>query len=477
VIALSGFLLMRATAGSGLSGAWIAVLPFSDLSAAGNQRFLSDGITEELLNALAQIPELNVVARTSTFRFRGSRVDLRDVGQQLGVGLIVEGSVRREGDRVRVTAQLIDAASGAHRWSAVYERRLTDLFTLQEEVALAIADQLQLELGGTTRQALQRRPTDRGDAYQLYLRGRYEWNQRTERGIWNAIAAFRQAVVVDPTYAAAYAGLADAYRLLPAYANVDGPSALRQSRAAAERAVALDSLLAEAHTALGASLDESGHDRAGAARAYQRAIALDPRDVTALRWYGLHLAGDGAFDSALVYVERARSLDPLSPVAIGSVATVNYFARRPAAAIRGFEQALALQPDWATGYAVLGRVHLLAGQAAEAITAFEQATRFSHDEADDRALLATAYAAAGRIDDAQRIVAALAAGSRGGYVPAVDLAGAHVALGNPDSALQWLARGFELDDTDLKYLKVDPRFDGVRERPEFRRMLVTLHLQ
>jgi serine/threonine-protein kinase len=475
-VAIAGFLAAHPAARSSPRETWIAVLPFTDMSAAGDQQYLSDGIAEELLNALAQIPTLNVVARTSAFRF-STPVDVRDVGQRLGVRMIVEGSVRREGDRVRVTAQLIDAANGAHRWSAVYDRRVIDLFTLQEEVALAIAAALQLELGGTTRQALSRRPTDRGEPYQLYLRGRYEWNKRTKRGVWNAIAAFRQAVAADPTYAAAYAGLADAYRLLPAYANVAGPDAQRQSRTAAERAVALDSLLAEAHAALGASLEETTHDRSGTVREYRRAIALDPRDVTALRWYGLHLAGDGAFDSALVYVERTHRLDPLSPLPLGSIGTVHYFARRAAPAIRAMEDALALQPDWATGYSVLGRIHLMSGRPVAAITALERAVRLSNEEADNRALLATAYALAGRRTEAQLIATALSAGSDGGYIPAVDLAGAYLALGQPDTALRWLRRGFALQDTDLKYLKVDPRFDGLRERPEFQRMLAELQLQ
>jgi serine/threonine-protein kinase len=385
--------------------------------------------------------------------------------------------VRRAHDQVRVTAQLIDATTGIHRWSAVYERPLTDLFSLQEEVALAIATELQLELGGTTREALRRRPTDRGEAYQLYLRGRYEWNQRSERGIWNAIAAFRQAVAADPSFAAAYAGLADAYRLLPAYANVAGPDALRQSWAAAQRAVALDSLLAEAHAALGASLQESAHDRAGAGRAYRRAIALDPRYVTALRWYGLHLAGGGAFDSALVYVERARRLDPLSPVTLGTLGTVHYFARRPGPAIRAFEEALALRPNWVTGHAVLGRVYLMAGQPGAAIAQFERAVQLSNSAAENEALLATAYAVTGRRAEARRLATRLGPGETGGYVPAVALGAVHLALGDADSALSWLRRGFELNDTDLKYLKVDPRFDGLRERPEFQRMLAELQLR
>jgi len=178
-----------------------------------------------------------------------------------------------------------------------------------------------------------------------------------------------------------------------------------------------------------------------------------------------------------VYVERAQRLDPLSPVTIGSVGTVHYFARRPAAAIRAFEEALTLRPDWATGHAVLGRVYLMAGRPRSALASFEQAVRFSNDAADDRALLATAYALVGRSDEAQIIAATLSTGSKGGYVPAVDLAGTYLALGQPETALSWLRRGFDLMDTDLKYLKVDPRFDALCKSPEFRELLARLQLE
>lgn len=320
-------------------------------------------------------------------------------------------------------------------------------------------------------------PSRRSEAHQLYLRGRYEWNQRTERNLWNAVATFRAAIAADPTYAAAYAGLADAYRLLPAYANVDGPAALRQSLAAAHRAVELDTRSADAHTALGASLQESANDRARAAREYRTAIALDPRHVTALRWYGLHLAGAGAFDSALVYAQRARRLDPLSPVTIGTVGTVYYFARRPEPAIRAFEDALALNPDWSTGLAVLGRVYMMAGQPELALAPLERAVQLSKSSLESQALLATAYALLGREREARQLADRLAPGTGSGYVPAVALASVYLALGEPDSALRWLRRGVELQDTDLKYLKVDPRFDELRGEAEFQRILGELQLR
>lgn len=454
------------------TGRRIAVLPFADLSERHDQQFLSDGLTEELLNALTRMPGVGVVARTSSFQFRDVNVDVRDIGKRLGVDLVIEGSVRREGNRIRVAGQLIDASSGQHVWSHVYQREVDDLFALQEELALAIAGALRVDPPQTSVQALLPRGTDRGDAYAQYLRGRYEWNRRSEGGIWNAIEAFQAAIAADSLFARAYAGLADAYRLLPAYGNVSGPDALSKSKAAALRAVALDSNLAEAHTALGASVLEYDHARALASREFRRAIALNPRDVTALRWYGLHLASDGLFDSALVYVERARSLDPLSQAAVGSVATVYYFARRPADAIRLFREALELQPEWATGHAVLGRVYLMAGRVHEAVAELERTVALSGGEGNDRALLATAYASAGRTRDARRIATELA--SRTGkrrFVPAAGLAALYTALGEEDTAMQWLNRAVELRDTDLKYLKVDPRFDRLQRRPAFQQIL------
>jgi TolB-like protein len=327
----------------------LAVLPFTDLSERGDQRFLSDGLTEQLLNAFTRIPELEVIARTPSFTFQGVDVDPQKAAGELGASLVLKGSVHRDQDRVRITAQLIDAGSGRARWSNSYRREVNDLFSLKEEIALEITGELRLELTGATRRALRQRTTERGDAHALYLRGRYEWNLRSERGVWNAIEAFKAAAVADPDFAEAYAGLADAYRLLPAYGNVAGPEALSLAKAAALRAVALDGELAEAHSALAASTLEFDHDRGAASRAYRRAIALNPRALIALRWYGLFLAGSGNFDSAMVYVERVRGMDPLSPVALGSVGTVHYFARRANEAIGGGSRGFGASPQLGHG--------------------------------------------------------------------------------------------------------------------------------
>ena len=385
----------------------------------------------------------------------------------------MDGAVRRNGERVRVRAELVDAGTGGVRWSRVYEQPLDDMFTLQEEVASAIAHELQLELTGGPG-ASQPNP-GRDGAYELYLRGRYEWAQRTEAGMWKAIEAFRAAITADPEFARAYAGLADAYRLLPAYGNVSGPDALRLSMSAALRAVELDETLAESHAALAASYVEADHNRALATREYLRAIEINPNEVTALRWYGLHLAAEGDFDQAEKFVARARELDPLSHVAIGSVGTVQYFARRFHDAIQTFGEALTLSPDWATGHAVLGRVYLAAGRREEALAALRTAVELSGGEGNDRALLATAHAASGHEEQARALLREITNVSDG-FVPAAGIAGAYCALGEREQALSWLERAIELSDTDVKYLRVDPRFDELRGDARFERILDRLGL-
>lgn len=448
----------------------LAVLPFEDSSVGQASPFLSAAVTNELLHSLAKVPQLAVIGESSSSQAQLDELGARAIGAQLGADLLLDGSVERDGERIRVRAQLVDTATGEARWSRVYESELDSLVALREKVALAIARELRLEVSAGTRQQLRERPTAHGDAYELYLRGRYEWSQRTQAGIWNAIEAFREAVAADPNFALAYAGLADAYRLLPDYGNVSGPEALGLSEAAARRAIELDDTLAEAHAALAASIVETHHDRVTAAREYRRAIELNPNEVTALRWYGLHLAGDGDFDTALAYVERARALDPLSHVAIGSVGTVHYFARRSEDAVQAFQDALSLRPNWATGHAVLGRVYLLAGRVEEAIKELERAVALSDDEANDRALLATAYAVDGRRDEARMIVVELE-GEQNRFLPTAGIAGVYTALGEYELAIEWLHRALELSDTGLKYLKVDPRFDALRSDPEFTRIL------
>ena len=350
----------------------LAVLPFEDLSLDREGSYLSTGITDELVHALSRIPQLAVIGSVSSSRADRGPSDPRRIGEQLDAGLLVGRCRSSErgapfecgpSSSTPVPAEFVGVASTNSR-STIFSR-------CRRRWRRRSLSELQLELAGSWGAG---QPTaGRDGAYELYLRGRYEWSRRTEAGIWKAIEAFRAAIAADPEFARAYAGLADAYRLLPAYGNVSGPEALRLSMSAALRAVELDDTLAESHAALAASYVEAHHDRALATREYLRAIEINPNEVTALRWYGLHLAAEGDFEQAAKFVARARELDPLSHVAIGSVGTVQYFARRFDEAIHTFGEALALSPDWATGHAVLGRVYLAAGRPEEALATLRTA--------------------------------------------------------------------------------------------------------
>ena len=447
----------------------VAVLPFVDMSPNKNQGHLSDGLTEELLNVLASIRGLSVAARSSSFLFRDPGVDVRQVGKQLGVAAVVEGSVRLDGDRLRVTAQLIDARDGFHLWSQQYDRRLVDVFAIQEEIAREVASALSAELVRGIPDKLVARATAIPEAYQLYLRGRHEWNRRSREGILRATDAFERAVVLDPRYAAAWAGLADAYQLLPDYADVPASEGLAQAKAAALRAIALDSTLAAAHAALGALLDDYDRDRAGAERAYRTAIALNPAYATARHWLAIHLADEERFDDAIAEIERARRLDPLSSIITTAAGAVRYFARDYDGAIAEYRAVIRDKPDFALAYALMGRVMLVDGRVSEAVAVLRTSVERSGGDPSYRAVFAAALAAAGQADSA----AAVARGveSAASYVPFTELASAYIYMKEDEKALALFERAFDERDPAVKHMKVEPLYDRVRGHPRFQAIL------
>jgi serine/threonine-protein kinase len=449
----------------------VAVLPFADMSPNGDQAYFSDGLTEELLNALAQTPGLRVAARSSSFLFRGPGVDVRSVGRRLDVGAVVEGSVRVDGGQLRVTVQLIDAESGYHLWSGQYDREMRHIFAVQEEIARAVATQLSAELALQLPDTLLTTTTANPAAYRLYLRGRHEWRKRTEEGMWAALEAFEQAIVLDPTYAGAYAGLADTWQLLPDYGGVESSEGLARAKTAALRAVALDSTLAEAHVALGALLDDYDHDRQGAEAAYRRAIALNPGYATARHWLGLHLANGGRFEEALVQIEQARRLDPLSDIVNTAVGAVRYFARDYEGAMAEYRAVLQLRPDFALGWALLGRVQLVAGQVDDAVASLERSVTLSDGDPSYRAVYAAALAARGRTEEARAIAQSVESPSDGGYVPYCELAAAYLYLDENDHALALFRRGYEERDSALKHIGVEPLYDRIRSHPAFAELM------
>ncbi|HJU75667.1 MAG TPA: BTAD domain-containing putative transcriptional regulator, partial [Gemmatimonadaceae bacterium] len=396
----------------------VAVLPFLDLSPGRDRAYLSDGLTEELLNALTRIPGLRVASRSSSFQFREPGVDVREVGRRLGVAAVVEGSVRLDSNRLRVTAQLIDTRRGYHLWSEQYNRSVADVFAVQEDIARTVAASLGNEL--VVPDTLVSRGTDSPQAYDLYLRGRHDWNSRTTEGMWRALSLFQEATAIDPQYASAYAGLSDTWQLLPDYGNVPARQGLAMAKTAALRAIALDSSLAAGYASLGAILDDYDHDRAGAERAYRRAISLNPKYATSRQWLAIHLADEARHVEAAEEIERARRIDPLSRVINTAVGAVRYFARDYTAAIAEYRAVLDQAPDFALAWALMGRVYLVQSVIDSAVTSLRRAVELSGGDPSYRAVYAAALAASGQRAAAESVARSVI-DAQPGYVPYCEL--------------------------------------------------------
>lgn len=457
------------------TAASIAVLPFQNMSADPANQYLSDGLTEELLNALTRVPGLRVAARTSSFQFRDTAADVRDIARQLDVSAVVEGSVRMSGDSLRITAQLIDARTGYHLWSNDFDRPAQDIFAVQEDIARAVTRSLRVQLAQRIGESLVSAGTRSVEAHDLYLRGRFEWNKRSEQGMRAAREAFEKAIAIDPRYAAAYAGLSDTWQLLPIYGQIHTKEALANAKTAALRALALDSSLAEAHTALAVMHLEYDHDREAAEQRYRRAIEINPGYATAHHWYALFLVAGGRFEEAIAEAELARRLDPLSRVINAAVGTVHLFSRDYVSAIAEFRAILVTDPDWASGVGMLGRALAAAGQYDEAVALIQQALELS-GRPSHKALLAYTLAAAGRTTEARALLRELVRPAPNSFVAPVDLAAVHVALGEADEAIRVLHRGVAERDEEMMYLKVDPRYDPLRADPRFARVVELLDL-
>src|SRR5712692_8832832 len=305
----------------------IAVLPFENLSGNPENAYFTDGIQEEILMRLAKIADLKVVSRTSTVRYKSSAGNLREIAQQLGVANVLEGSVQRTADRVHVNVQLIKAASDAHLWAEAYDRNLTDIFAVESEIAKTIADTLQAKLTGSERNAIAAQPTENTEAHQLYLKGRYLWNRRTGENLKKALPYFQQAAEKDPNYALAYAGIADAYYVMPAYSAGWPQDCLPRARAAAQKALELDDTLAEAHTSL-ADVLFLYFELAASTKEFERAIELNPNYATAHHWYArTYLIMTGQFDRAIAEMKRAVELDPVSSIIHADLGSVYMVAR------------------------------------------------------------------------------------------------------------------------------------------------------
>jgi TolB-like protein/Tfp pilus assembly protein PilF len=454
-----------------LPGKSIAVLPFENLSRDPDNAYFTEGIQDEILARLAKIADLKVISRTSTQRYKSSPDDLPQIAKRLGVSSILEGSVQKTGDRVRVTVQLINAASDAHLWAEMYDRNLTDVFAAESDIAKMIADTLRAKLSGSEQQAIAVRPTQNAEAHQLYLRGRYFWNKRTGADLKKAIDYFNRAIGKDPNYALAFAGLADAYVLLSAYAEASPKESLPQAKAAALKALELDSTLGEAHATLANALVAYDLNFAEANREFERAIELNPNYATAHQWYAeTGLVPLGQFEKAVAEVKRALELDPLSLVINADVGTTLTNARRYDQAIEQLRKTVEMDPGFYYAHWTLGNALELKGLTEEAIAEYKEAIALNDDPLP-RALLGHLYAKIGRKNEALAIlkqVRELRESSKQRYISPYNLALIHTGLGQKDEALQLLEETYQdRDGYDIAFIKVEPLLDPLRGDPRF----------
>src|SRR5947207_3143357 len=434
---LGRYTTSKSSVGTELSGKSIAVLPFDNLSRDPDNAYFAEGIQDEILTRLAKVADLKVISRTSTQKYKSAPDNLRDIAKELGVSNILEGSVQRAGDQVRVTVQLINATTDAHLWAESYDRALTDIFTVESEIAKTIADTLRAKLTGSEERMMSKKPTANPEAYELYLKGRFFWNKRTGVDLRKSIDYFDQAVAKDPSYALAYAGLADAYVLLSGFGAASPKDSLPEAKAAAEKGRDLDGTLGEAHASLAQALLAYDFNFARANREFRRAIELNPNYATAHHWYGESvLTPLGQFEDGVAELKRALQLDPLSVIINADVATVLTSARRYDESIEQLRKTLEMDPSFYYAHYNLGEALEMKGLTEDAVAEYQKATTLNDDPVP-QALLGHLYAKMGRKDEARRILQRLRDSPKERYVTPYLFAMIHLGLGEKDRAIDF----------------------------------------
>ena len=445
----------------------VAVLPFANDSADPDAEYLSDGITETLINNLSQIWNLRVVARSTVFRYEGKDIDPQKAGNDLHVRAVVSGRLLQRGSTLIIRAELMDVATGAQLWGGQYNRKAEDVFALQDDLSREISEKLRLQLTGDEKQRLTKRYTEDAEAYRLYLKGRYHWNKRSPEGLQKAVEYFRQALDKDPAYALAYAGLADTYAYLSFFNVVAPREAMPKAKTAAVKGLEIDKDLAEAHVSLGYVSFTYDGDWPAAGKHFEQALALNPAYSRAHTFYPFYLSSLGRSEEALEVARRALDFDPASPAVSHSLAVQLYFARQFDQAIDQAHNTLEMDANFAISYAVLGEVYLSKGMYREGLLALGKYSALSRSSATSLALLGYSHARLGERSQALRMIEELKAASKESFVPALFVALVYAGLEDKDQAFTWLEKAYEERFNRLAYLKVEALWDPLRSDPRF----------
>jgi serine/threonine-protein kinase len=454
----------------------IAVLPFANLSSDGDNEYFSDGLTEELITALSQLRDLRVVSRTSVFEFKGKAFNIGTIGERLGVSTVLEGSVRKSGNRVRITAQLVNVSDGCQLWATRFDRQMTDIFEIQDEIAHTIATKLQITLSDRSGEPLVKRYTRDLEAYHLYLKGRFHWNKRSSEGFEKAREYFEAALARDPRYAPAYAGLADYHISVASWGLAPPDVAWPSARAAAIKALDVDSSLADAHVSLAAFKTYYERNWAEGEREFQRARQLNPSDMNARVQYATYLTHLGRLDEARSETDEALLIDPLSATVNTCAAGVAYYSRQYDRAIDMCRKALELAPDDIELFCVLALSYEGKGSLAEAIEAFEAARVLSDNYPIVLAALAATYVKAGNREKARELADQMREISVDRYVPPIAWAWIHIAFDQPNLAFDWLEKAADAHDVLLCFLAIGPTYEPLRWHSRFPRLLQKIGL-
>ena len=456
----------QSEATTGTSPKSIAVLPFDNLSRDPDNAYFAEGVQDEIITRLAKVADLKVISRTSTQHFKSAPENLPQIAKQLGVAHILEGSVQRVADQVRVNVQLINALTDEHLWADTYDRKLTDIFAVESEIAQSVAHALQATLTGSEKSSIAKKPTENPEAYELYLKGRFFWNKRTGVDLRRAIEYFQQAIAKDPNYALAYAGVADSYLLLPNYGGIATQEAITKARPAVTKALELDDSLAEAH-ASASLLYTLELQLERAMQELERAIQLGPNYATSHHWLALNYMSLGKFDQAIAEGKRALDLDPLSRIINADFAWIYFNARRYDEAETQIHKTLEIDTNFFLAHFYLGSVLQVKGRIAQAIPEFQKAFDLN-DDLYALAMLCNAYARNGQTEEARKVLAQLNEEAKSRHVAPYAFAIALLGLGEKERALAELERAYQTHDTNYLFvIKTDPLLDDLRGNPRF----------